>query len=498
MVLLGFSLLLFGYLAYGDYREAKETKNKKALRYQGIALLSVGGVLFLSWILYRTYPYYADMLSFFKGNVVRLSLTVVFAFAISYFWFVFFRALDIFEREKWAPILLTFVMACSTPFLVFPISAFLSDLGLALDGSFLSDFAYCVLGIGVPEELVKIIPFLLMLRFSKHINEPYDYILYGGACALGFAFVENVLYLTESSMFALTGRAFYASVAHVFDTSIIAYTLAIAHYKGKNQVLAFLKGFGIAALAHGFYDFWLISDSFNLPLITIFFFLASIHFLTMMINNTLNISPYFKPERRLRAAKYKFYLTAYLLLLCAAGFLYILFTKSPELAMRFAADTAFWQSYTLVYLVVSLTSLNIVHGHLMQWGNPRSLLLPLINRYPNYLELTVKLDAAGYNTTSKAIELLKSELPIEGVLSKRVVVEGNFNWYYFTSTHFPERWKPLGYQLIVCPARFRHHLLNGKIQTFRLAFVKNEKALGTVEFLPKDLRPLGNGKVSVV
>jgi RsiW-degrading membrane proteinase PrsW (M82 family) len=491
MLLLAISVVLFIYLAKSDFIEARETHNLKALLYQRKAVGLIIGVLLLSFALYQLYPHYQSEVSFFKLNWLKTTFTVSFALAISYFWFLFFRALDIFEKEQTKALILTFVLACITLFLVYPISAFLQSLGFTLGSNGLHDFVYCVLVIGGPEELVKILPFLLMLRFSKHINEPYDYILYGGVCALGFAFVENILYLTRSGMFSLTGRAFYASVAHIFDTAIICYFMAIAHYKKRSQWLAFLKGFGLAALAHGFYDFWLISDFFKYPLVTIVFFLASIHVLVFMINNTLNISPYFHHERRLRQAKYKFYLTTYLVVLSAAGFVFILFTKSQDAALRFAADTAFWQSYTLVYLVVSLSSLNLVHGYLMPWSSPRNILLPLIRRYPNYLNLTVHLRVAG-EQRSKAANLFADGLPANGILSKRVVVNGNFNWYVYTPEHFAQEWKPLGYQLIVCPARFRTHLLSRKAQIFRCAFIKEEEALGNVELRSTQLRAVGN------
>lgn len=491
MLILAFSTLLFVYLAKGDFIEARETHNFKALLYQRKAVALILGGLLLAFTVYQIYPGYKSELSFFRLSWLKTSLTILFAFAISYFWFLFFRALDIFEQEQIKAIVLTFAMACCTVFLVFPLSDLLQGFGFAMGLSGWQDFVYCVLVIGVPEELVKILPFLLMLRFSKHINEPYDYILYGGVCALGFAFVENIMYLTKTQMYALTGRAFYASVSHIFDTAIICYSLAIAHYKKRSFWLAFVKGFALAALAHGFYDFWLLSDAFNYPLITILFFLGSIHVLVFMINNTLNISPYFRSERRLRTAKYKFYLTSYLVTLSIAGFLFILFTRSRELALSFAADTAFWQSYTLVYLVVSLSSLNIVHGYIMPWSSARNILLPFIKRYPNYLDLRVKLSPAGVQR-SRAANLFADGLPVPGVLSKRVVVNGNYNWYVFTPTQFAAEWQPLGHQLVVCPAKFNNHLLNRKAQVFRCAFIRDEAGLGEVSLHSTQLRPVGN------
>ncbi len=496
-ILLAIAICLLGYLGYGDFVEARQTQNKKAMQYQLRSVYIIAGALVLSVILYLTYPLYKSQLGVFRVGNVKSILFIVFSFAISYLWFLFFRALDIFEKEKTGILILVFIMACVSTFLVFPLAHFIRGLGLTLDGSLLNDYLFCFLGIGVPEELVKIFPLLIILTFSKHIDEPYDFILYGGVCALGFAFIENIQYLSKTGMTALGGRALYSTVSHIFDTSIICYFMAIARYKGTNIIWAFIKGFLLAALAHGFYDFWLISETYSFSFATIVFFLLSIHFLTMMINNLLNISPYYQPERRLRTAKYKFYLTTYLIVLSAAGFVFILFNAGEVRAVGFAYDTAIYQSYTLAYLVISFTSLNVVHGYLMPLDRPKNVLFPLVNRYPNFLVIRAELDSLG-RSSARAIEQFKQALPMEVVLSKRVVVEGNFNWYYLTGTTFPDVWKDLGHQVIAQPVKFENHLKDGNWHAYRLAIIKNEDALGRVELNADDLRPLGNGRLKVL
>lgn len=494
--LLAISIGLLGYLGYGDFIEARETGNLKAMRYQRRSLFIVLGVVWLSYSLFESYSLYKEHVYFFRNRDLRNSLIVLFSFAISFLWFLFFKGLDIFEKEKISPLILIFILACGSTFLVFPIGGFIRDNLVSLDGTFINDFLYCVIAIGFPEELVKIIPFLLMLWLSKNINEPYDYILYGGICALGFAFVENIQYLSSSNMSALGGRALYSTVSHIFDTAIICYSLALAKYNNTNRLWAFIQGYVLAALAHGFYDFWLITESYSFPWATILFFLVSIHLLTMMINNLLNISPYYQPEKRLRTARYKFYLTTYLIVLCALGFIFILFSRGAEEAGEFGKDLLITQSYTLAYLVISFSSLNIIHGYLMPL-NPRKILLPLVNRYPNYLGVKVMVTPLG-KRTSRLMEPICQSLPIEMTFSKRVVVEGNFNWYFLTGDHFAESWKSLGHQLLVTPVKFEHHLLNGKSQACRLAIITSEDALGEVELIESELRPLGNVSLKTV
>lgn len=466
MVILAISLALLAYLGFGDFKEARETHNYKAMKYQRRSVFGIIIMLLVAYGLYHYQPYLVDTLAFIKKRQALIIASVFFSATISYLWFLFFRALDIFEKEKIGPLVVIFIMACCTLFLVFPIGNFLRSQGFALDGTFLGDLIYCIVVIGVPEELVKIIPFLLLLRFTRFIDEPYDYILYGGVCALGFAFVENIQYLYNSGMSALAGRALYSTVSHIFDTSLICYFMAIARYKGTHKIIALLKGFALAALAHGFYDFWVITESVSYPLLTIFFFLASIHVLVMMINNLINISPYYKPERLLRTAKYKFYLTTYLVAILLLGFIFMLFSRGQQWAIAFARGAAFFDSYVLMYLVVSFTSLNVVHGYIMPLRF-KKMLLPLINRYPNYRGLKVKITAAQSSWKEQKMTLVKA-LPAEGYLRQRLVLNGNFNWYEIEQTLA----EPPTYRLILAPLKFNYHLLNGQPQMCRLAILK--------------------------
>ena len=83
-------------------------------------------------------------------------------------------------------------------FLVYPISDFFElTFNLQMKGDFYHDLIYSSVVIGFVEELVKIIPFLLLLKFFKFIDEPYDYILYASSSALGFAFMENMIYFED-------------------------------------------------------------------------------------------------------------------------------------------------------------------------------------------------------------------------------------------------------------------------------------------------------------
>ena len=66
-----------------------------------------------------------------------------------------------------------------------------------LNGHPVNDIIFCIGGIGFIEELVKLIPFLLILRFTSIARKPVDYIVIASACGLGFSFFENLMYIAN-------------------------------------------------------------------------------------------------------------------------------------------------------------------------------------------------------------------------------------------------------------------------------------------------------------
>ena len=57
------------------------------------------------------------------------------------------------------------------------------------------------------EETVKFITLLLILWFTKAIDEPYCYILYPFDSTLGFSFIENAMHLTQRGLKIINARA---------------------------------------------------------------------------------------------------------------------------------------------------------------------------------------------------------------------------------------------------------------------------------------------------
>lgn len=171
-----------------------------------------------------------------------------------------------------------------------------------LDGTIFNDFIFSVAGIGVIEESVKLIPFLLILWFTDMIKKPIDYIIVASACGLGFAVFENLLYISNYGLEVIHSRALTSSVAHMACSGIVAYGFVLCKFRWKKQYWLIPAFFILAVLAHGFYDFWLLNDRVKVfGIITLFFYLALIVVYYSFIGNALNQSvEESEPERMQR------------------------------------------------------------------------------------------------------------------------------------------------------------------------------------------------------
>lgn len=124
---------------------------------------------------------------------------------------------------------------------------------------------YCIVVVGLVEELFKFLPFLAGITRFSDFNEKIDGIFYASALALGFASYENLFYLPALSGFALYGRAVASPLSHMVFASVWGHAVGSACISRKRLLPAALKGLGLAALLHGLFDFLTLS-----PLLRVF------------------------------------------------------------------------------------------------------------------------------------------------------------------------------------------------------------------------------------
>ena len=123
--------------------------------------------------------------------------------------------------------------------------------------SIIYNLAYSVLGIGLREEVCKLLFFLPLLYFIKDIKEDYKILCYCSLVGLGFAVEENFGYFMRYGQTTIMARFLTANFAHTFMTGFTCYYLVKAVQRGGHAwddfTTTFLKMIGI----HGIYDFFL-------------------------------------------------------------------------------------------------------------------------------------------------------------------------------------------------------------------------------------------------
>jgi RsiW-degrading membrane proteinase PrsW (M82 family) len=116
--------------------------------------------------------------------------------------------------------------------------------------------AFCCAAI--PEEFFK---FLVITGYSaRHtaFDEPMDGVVYGATASLGFATLENILYVIGGGWTVAVARALTAVPMHAFLGGILGYYVGQARFNPQAKVSAW-RGLLIATVLHGLYDFGLLS-----------------------------------------------------------------------------------------------------------------------------------------------------------------------------------------------------------------------------------------------
>ena len=117
----------------------------------------------------------------------------------------------------------------------------------------------------LPEEGFKLLALWLVLRHNPYFDEHFDGIIYAVCVGLGFATVENVLYLFQfDDEWVSIGisRALLAVPAHYAFGVLMGYYYSLHHFVDHSQRIAVCILL-VPALAHGFYDAIALSAAIN-------------------------------------------------------------------------------------------------------------------------------------------------------------------------------------------------------------------------------------------
>ncbi|MBO8154933.1 MAG: intramembrane metalloprotease PrsW [Bacillaceae bacterium] len=170
----------------------------------------------------------------------------------------FFYLKDRFNSEPLSMVLRSFVAG---GLLVFPIM-FL-EYTLAIEGIGQTPFVKSFFITGLLEEFFKWFIFLYTVYKHIYFDEHYDGIVYGASISLGFATVENLLYLIANGIEYAFGRAIFPVSSHALFGVIMGYYFGKSKFIHKHPKRMIALAIFFPAVLHGLYDFLLSTVTSN-------------------------------------------------------------------------------------------------------------------------------------------------------------------------------------------------------------------------------------------
>lgn len=193
-----------------------------------------------------------------------LILIIFLGFLPSLIWLLFYLRKDVHPEPK-EMVIKIFLLGMLSAFVGAVLSLFFSGLIKNFQLSFyLTLFLQIFISVALIEEIIKYLPVHFYVLNNPEFDEPIDAMIYMIISGLGFAAVENILFLSstffisqriEATIFTLLGRFISATLLHALASANIGYFLALSFLKFKRKILFFSIGVLTSALLHGIYNF---------------------------------------------------------------------------------------------------------------------------------------------------------------------------------------------------------------------------------------------------
>ena len=165
---------------------------------------------------------------------------------------------DEYQQEPVAEILKAFGLGVLSVFVSLLISLPLGVIGLYPDEqvTIWDGIATSFFGAAIPEEIAKFLLFWLFVRRNKYFDEHMDGIVYAAAVSLGFAGLENIMYLFSSDNWIGTGvvRALFSVPGHCFFGILMGYYYSLVRFNPFTPAINRFWVLGAPILAHGIFD----------------------------------------------------------------------------------------------------------------------------------------------------------------------------------------------------------------------------------------------------
>lgn len=166
---------------------------------------------------------------------------------------------DKMEREPARLLIKAFIFGCLTPFASGFISIPLGSAGFFPEAvqSLGDALRISFYGAAIPEEIAKLLFLWLLLRRCSYFDEHMDGIVYAVFVSLGFAAVENCMYLFGSGDEWLSvgvSRGLFSVPGHMGFGILMGYYYSLARFSQERRALHRILALVAPILAHGIYD----------------------------------------------------------------------------------------------------------------------------------------------------------------------------------------------------------------------------------------------------
>lgn len=186
--------------------------------------------------------------------MVLFALSIAPGIAISLYFF--FK--DEYNREPRRHVIISFFLGMVSALL----AGLIESTALTLTGDngsesilFIALKAFLI--VGFTEEWCKYIMVRKYAFPKPEFDEPFDGIVYAVMVSMGFATLENVMYVMEHGLATAIARMFLSVPAHASFAVLMGYYLGMARFKQIEKRSYLLRGVLAATFFHGCFDFFL-------------------------------------------------------------------------------------------------------------------------------------------------------------------------------------------------------------------------------------------------
>jgi len=193
-----------------------------------------------------------------------LGLALLGGIAPALLWLWFWLKEDNQKPEPKGLLAVLFLIGMVLVILVIPVQKFIQNN--------VTSSEWQIIGWASIEELIKYLGVVILLYKTNRIDEPIDWPIFLITVALGFAALENTLFLikplslNQTTVGLLTGQLRFlgSTLLHAVSSGIVGVSLGLSFHMGKYvKKIYLLVGLLLAITLHSTFNFFIIEDNGN-------------------------------------------------------------------------------------------------------------------------------------------------------------------------------------------------------------------------------------------